>query len=224
MNDLMRRNYFDEVFQWIQHSNEDGQTRLRRVIIEIAIVALIVLLVFILPSCSSTSYSKKQVGKHHVEIEVEGYGTIKLELDGDNAPITVENFMYLAKSGYYNGSTFHRIIKGFMVQGGRASSTWTGEAPKSIIGEFSSNGKANPIRHLRGTISMARVEANKNSATSEFFICQQDQPSLDGQYAAFGQVTEGIEIIDALAEVPYGDNGAVDPENQPVIKEIRVID
>ena len=111
-----------------------------------------------------------------------------------------------------------------MVQGGRAPADWTGEMPKNIVGEFSANRQSNPIKHTRGTISMARTSDNYNSASSEFFICQVDYPSLDGQYAAFGHVTEGIEIIDKMAEVPYGDNGAVEPQDQPVIKEIRVID
>ena len=220
----MRRSLFDSIFHRMVHSGEGGESRLRRTIIEIVIVAVIALLVFILPSCSSTTYSKKQVGIHHVEIEVEGYGVIKVELDGDNAPETVENFLNLARSGFYNGSTFHRIIKDFMVQGGRAPSGWTGEQPKNIVGEFSANGKANPIKHTRGTISMARTANNMNSASSEFFIMHKDNTGLDGQYAAFGHVTEGIEIIDQLAEVPSGDNGAVEAADQPVIKEIRVID
>ena len=111
-----------------------------------------------------------------------------------------------------------------MVQGGRAPANWTGEQPMNIIGEFSANGQTNPIKHTRGTISMARTANNMNSASTEFFIMHQDNSGLDGQYAAFGHVTEGIEIIDQLAEVPSGDNGAVEAEDQPVIKEIRVID
>ncbi|MBR5975188.1 MAG: peptidylprolyl isomerase [Clostridiales bacterium] len=212
-------NLFDRLIR-----DQSGDARLRRILIDIAIGIVILILVFALPSCSSTRYEKKQVGKHHVEIEVEGYGVIKLELDGDNAPITVENFLELARSGIYNGSTFHRIINGFMVQGGRAPEGWTGAAPKNIIGEFSANGVNNPTKHLRGTISMARTANNYNSASSEFFICHRDRPDIDGQYAAFGQVTEGIEIIDLLAEIPVGENGAVAPEDQPIIKEIRVID
>ncbi len=217
------RRFFDNIFDIFIH-DQSGESRMKRTLIEIGIGLLILILVFAIPSCSSTRYEKKQIGIHHAEIEVENYGTIKLELDGDTAPVTVQNFMDLARSGFYNGSTFHRIIEDFMVQGGRAPSGWTGEAPKSILGEFSANGQGNSIKHTRGTISMARTQNNYNSASSEFFICQVDYPSLNGQYAAFGHVTEGIEIVDALAQVPSGENGAVDPENQPVIKEIRIID
>ncbi len=217
------RRFFDNILDIFIH-DQSGESRMKRTLIEIGIGLLILILVFAIPSCSSTRYEKKQIGIHHAEIEVENYGTIKLELDGDTAPVTVQNFMDLARSGFYNGSTFHRIIEDFMVQGGRMPSGWTGEAPKSILGEFSANGQGNSIKHTRGTISMARTQNNYNSASSEFFICQVDYPSLNGQYAAFGHVTEGIEIVDALAQVPSGENGAVDPENQPVIKEIRIID
>lgn len=176
-------------------------------------------------SCKSTRYEKKAPVKHHVEIEVEGYGVIKVELDSGAAPQTVDNFLGLAKQGFYNGSTFHRIIKGFMVQGGSMPAGWTGDTPHSIKGEFSDNGyTSNTLKHLRGTISMARTADNYNSATSQFFICHQDRSDLDGSYAAFGQVTEGMEVIDKLVEVPYGENGAVEEKDRPVIKEIRVID
>ncbi|MBO4475078.1 MAG: peptidylprolyl isomerase [Clostridiales bacterium] len=217
------RGFFDNLFDKLIR-DQSGDARFKRILIDIVIGIVILILVFALPSCSSTKYEKKQIGIHHVEIEVEGYGVIKLELDGNNAPNTVENFLNLAKSGFYNGSTFHRIIKDFMVQGGRAPANWTGEQPMNIIGEFSANGQTNPIKHTRGTISMARTANNMNSASTEFFIMHQDNSGLDGQYAAFGHVTEGIEIIDQLAEVPSGDNGAVEAEDQPVIKEIRVID
>ncbi|MBO4688807.1 MAG: peptidylprolyl isomerase [Clostridiales bacterium] len=217
------RGFFDNLFDKLIR-DQSGDARFKRILIDIVIGIVILILVFALPSCSSTKYEKKQIGIHHVEIEVEGYGVIKLELDGNNVPNTVENFLNLAKSGFYNGSTFHRIIKDFMVQGGRAPANWTGEQPMNIIGEFSANGQTNPIKHTRGTISMARTANNMNSASTEFFIMHQDNSGLDGQYAAFGHVTEGIEIIDQLAEVPSGDNGAVEAEDQPVIKEIRVID
>ena len=195
------RGFFDNLFDKLIR-DQSGDARFKRILIDIVIGIVILILVFALPSCSSTKYEKKQIGIHHVEIEVEGYGVIKLELDGNNVPNTVENFLNLAKSGFYNGSTFHRIIKDFMVQGGRAPANWTGEQPMNIIGEFSANGQTNPIKHTRGTISMARTANNMNSASTEFFIMHQDNSGLDGQYAAFGHVTEGIEIIDQLAEVP----------------------
>lgn len=217
----MSRKYQGLLHTLLYGRDEDGG--LKRLLIGLGIGALILVLVMV-SSCSSKSYKKQTYPTHHVEIEIENYGTIKLELDTNSAPVTVNNFISLAKSGFYNGSTFHRIIKDFMVQGGRAPADWIGEMPKNIVGEFSANRQSNPIKHTRGTISMARTSDNYNSASSEFFICQVDYPSLDGQYAAFGHVTEGIEIIDKMAEVPYGDNGAVEPQDQPVIKEIRVID
>lgn len=220
MSRILRRNILEILFP----TKGDSESPLRRVLVSLTIALLILALVFLLPSCEKTKYEKTTYPNHHVEIEVQDYGVIKVELLTNEAPVTVNNFVALAESGFYNGSTFHRIIKNFMVQGGMAPSNWTGETPKNIHGEFSANGTTNNIKHTRGTISMARTSDNMNSATSQFFICQVDYPSLNGQYAAFGHVTEGMEVVDAMAEVPYGDNGAVDPENQPVIKEIRVID
>lgn len=197
----------------------------KRILTRVATAALLISTLFCATACKTTRYEKKAAAKHHVEIEVEGYGVIKVELDSAMAPLTVDNFLGLAKQGFYNGSTFHRIIKGFMVQGGTAPASWTGAQPHSIMGEFSANGyTSNTLKHLRGTISMARLADNNNSASSQFFICHQDRPDLDGNYAAFGQVTEGMEVIDKLVEVPYGENGAVEEKDRPVIKEIRVID
>jgi len=165
------------------------------------------------------------MGIVHAEIEIEGYGTIKLELDGDTAPITVKNFVELAKSGFYDGLTFHRIMEGFMMQGGCPLGTGTGGSDHDIKGEFSANGVANDISHVRGVISMARG-GHPDSASSQFFIVHQDSTFLDGQYAAFGHVTEGIEIVDAIcAEAPVtDDNGSVPKESQPVIIAVRITD
>ena len=162
---------------------------------------------------------------HHVEIDVQNYGTIKVELDGETAPITVENFLKLAGEGFYDGLTFHRIIDGFMIQGGDPNADGTGGSGETIQGEFSANGVENNIKHVRGVISMARSEG-MDSASSQFFIVQEDSPHLDGQYAAFGHVTEGMEIVDEICEnTPVTDlNGTVLKENQPVIETIRVID
>lgn len=164
-------------------------------------------------------------GTHHAEIQVEDYGTIKLELDADTAPITVTNFVHLAKEGFYNGLTFHRIISGFMVQGGDPNGDGTGGSDETIKGEFSSNGVENDISHERGVISMARAQ-DPDSASSQFFIMQEDTPSLDGEYAAFGHVTEGMDVVDAICEnTPVQDgNGTVLPEDQPVITSIEVTD
>lgn len=164
-------------------------------------------------------------GTHHVEISVKDYGTIKVELDADTAPVTVTNFVNLASDGFYDGLTFHRIIDGFMIQGGDPNGDGTGGAEETIQGEFSSNGVENDISHERGVISMARA-SDPDSASSQFFIMQEDTPSLDGEYAAFGKVTEGIEIVDAICkDTPVQDNnGTVLPEDQPVIESIKVVD
>lgn len=164
-------------------------------------------------------------GKHHVEIEIKEYGTIKAELDADIAPITVTNFVNLAKDGFYDGLTFHRIISGFMIQGGDPLGNGTGGSEEEIKGEFQANGVENSISHVRGTLSMARAQ-DYNSASSQFFIMHEDSLYLDGQYAAFGTVTEGIEIVDAICnDTPVvDDNGTVEAEEQPEIKTIKVID
>lgn len=138
-----------------------------------------------------------------VIIEMENGGIIKLALDASAAPNTVKNFLSLAGKGYYDGLTFHRIIPGFMIQGGRPDGTGMGGPGYSIKGEFAANGVKNPLKHKRGVISMARA-MNPNSAGSQFFIMHQDAPHLDGQYAAFGQVTEGMDVVDAIAAVPTG--------------------
>lgn len=160
-----------------------------------------------------------------MEIQIKDYGTIKAELDADVAPVSVSNFVSLAKSGFYDGLTFHRIISGFMIQGGDPKGDGTGGSGKNIKGEFSANGVENSISHVRGTISMARAQ-EYDSASSQFFIMHQDSASLDGQYAAFGKVTEGIEIVDQICEkTPVVDgNGKVEADKQPKIETIKVID
>jgi len=165
-------------------------------------------------------------GLHHVEIEIEDYGTISLELDADTAPITVTNFINLAESGFYDGLTFHRIIEGFMMQGGDPKGDGTGGSDENITGEFSANGYDNKISHVRGTISMARNGYDYNSASSQFFIVHEDSLFLDGNYAAFGHVTDGMDIVDDICEnTPVvDDNGTVADGYAPVITEVRVID
>ena len=164
-------------------------------------------------------------GKHHIKIKVKDYGTISVELDADVAPITVTNFVDLAKDGFYDGLTFHRIISGFMIQGGDPLGNGTGGSDKTIKGEFSENGVENSMSHVRGTISMARSQ-DYDSASSQFFIMHKDNPGLDGQYAAFGTVTKGMEVVDKICEDTQveDENGTVAAENQPVIKSIKVID
>ena len=164
-------------------------------------------------------------GLHHVEIDVKNYGKIKLELDADTAPITVANFIKLANEGFYDGLTFHRIIDGFMIQGGDPLGNGTGGSAENIKGEFDLNGVKNKISHVRGVISMARASAY-NSASSQFFIVHEDSTFLDGQYASFGKVTEGIEIVDKICEDTQveDNNGTVLSKNQPIIEKITVID
>ena len=152
-------------------------------------------------------------------IEINKFGTIKVELYKDVAPITVENFVKLANKGFYNGLTFHRVIKGFMIQGGCPKGNGTGGPGYCIKGEFAANGVSNPLKHTRGVISMARA-MDPDSAGSQFFIMHQDAPYLDGQYAAFGKVTEGIEVVDAIVSVKtnYYDM----PLDRVVIKQIKI--
>lgn len=174
---------------------------------------------------SSEAQTEVLSGKHHVEITVKDYGTISVELDADEAPISVTNFVKLAEEGFYDGLTFHRIIDGFMIQGGDPLGTGMGGSDETIKGEFSANGVENNLSHTRGAISMARAQ-NYNSASSQFFIVHEDSTFLDGQYACFGYVTEGIEVVDAICEaVPVTDNnGTVEKANQPVIESIKVND
>lgn len=165
-------------------------------------------------------------GVHHARIDVEGYGSIEVTLNANVAPITVSNFCHLAEDGFYDGLTFHRVVPGFMIQGGDPAGDGTGGSGSTIEGEFSDNGVENSIPHVRGTISMARA-SDPDSASSQFFIMQETTPSLDGQYAAFGTVTSGMEVVDAICErVPVADeqSGLVAPEDQPVITTVEVLD
>ena len=148
-------------------------------------------------------------------------GIIKLELDKNAAPITVENFVSLAKAGFYDGLIFHRVIKDFMIQGGDPTGTGMGGSEKNIKGEFAMNGVPNPISHVRGVISMARSN-NPNSASSQFFIVHKDAKYLDGSYAAFGKVVEGIDVVDRIASVRT--NMMDKPLDEQKIKTITVIE
>ena len=165
-------------------------------------------------------------GKVNVEMIIKDYGTIKLELDADTAPITVTNFVNLVNEGFYNGLTIHRAQKDFVIQGGDPNHDGTGGSGKTIKGEFASNGVENNISHVRGVISMARSN-DPNSATSQFFIVQKDATeSLDGNYAGFGHVTEGMEVVDKIMDsvTPIDSMGSIDFQEQPVIESIKVIE
>lgn len=164
-------------------------------------------------------------GKHYAVITVKDMGDISLELDADTAPITVTNFVKLVNEGFYDGLTFHRVINGFMIQGGDPDGNGTGGSDQTIKGEFSENGVKNDLKHERGVISMARSSL-PDSASSQFFIMHKTASYLDGQYAAFGRVTDGMDIVDRIAEnTPVEDsNGTVLAKNQPVITSVKMVE
>ena len=172
---------------------------------------------------SGSSATPSDGGSNIAVIDVKDYGTITVELYPDIAPITVTNFKKLINEKFYDGLTFHRIISGFMIQGGDPLGNGTGGSDENIKGEFANNGVSNNLSHTRGVISMARSQ-DMNSASSQFFIVHQDSTYLDGQYAAFGKVTEGMEVVDAIAaNTPVQDgNGTVLPADQPVINSITL--
>ncbi len=198
-------------------------------IIAVLVAALIITGVILLNNGNENTAEKSDSGllsgTYYVQIDVKDYGTITAELYADIAPITVTNFVKLVNQGFYDGLTFHRIISGFMIQGGDPLGNGTGGSDEKIKGEFSANGVENALKHTRGVLSMARSSAY-NSASSQFFIMHEDATSLDGQYAAFGKVISGMEVVDAICEnTPVTDsNGTVKKENQPVITSIRMID
>ena len=156
-----------------------------------------------------------------IQIEMENGGIIELELYPDKAPITVENFVNLAKEGFYDGLIFHRVIKNFMIQGGDPEGTGMGGSGRTIKGEFAQNGVPNDISHVRGVISMARSK-KMDSASSQFFIVHKDSTYLDGAYAAFGRVTSGMDVVDEIASAPTDKNDR--PVEDVVIKTIRVVE
>ncbi len=186
---------------------------------------MMLLVALMLPVICCAGETENTDGLRHAEITVKDYGTILLELDENQAPITVANFIRLAQEGFYDGLTFHRIIDGFMIQGGDPLGNGTGGAEETIKGEFAANGVDNTISHLKGVISMARA-SDFNSASSQFFIMVADGTYLDGQYAAFGRVTEGIEIVEQIAKDarPVDRNGTIPKAEQPVITGIVITD
>ncbi|MCQ2455482.1 MAG: peptidylprolyl isomerase [Clostridia bacterium] len=175
-------------------------------------------------SAEQNEFTTEYTATDTATIEIKDYGTIKVALDAKNAPITVENFKNLANSGFYNGLTLHRIMAGFMMQGGDPQGTGMGGSDKTIKGEFRNNGVNNPLSHTRGAISMARNSQSMDSASSQFFICHSDSTFLDGSYACFGYVTEGIEVVDSICAdaKPVDDNGTIPKENQPIITKITI--
>lgn len=212
-------------------------------------VLLCTVLVLTLTSCGACEYkNSRDVSGHeivYVEMSVRGYGKMKILLDATTAPKTVENFVKLTNSGFYDGLTFHRVIEDFMIQGGDPMGNGMGGSSDTITGEFSSNGFENDISHLRGVISMAR-STDPDSASSQFFICNADSPHLDGNYAAFGYVVSGLDVVDKItsATLPYTPyyeyygtpdyemlkaygylSGAISNRSkQPVIEYVKVVD
>lgn len=172
---------------------------------------------------SSESKAEIENISYYADIDIADYGVITVALDADSAPKTVENFVNLANEGFYNGLTFHRIIEGFMMQGGDPSGDGTGGSEETVFGEFSANGFENNLSHTRGAISMARSD-NYDSASSQFFIVHEDSTYLDGQYAVFGYVTEGMDIVDQICTEaqPTDDNGTIPSDKQPVINSITI--
>ena len=184
---------------------------MKRIFSLFLVLAALISALFVFPACGD----KPDTSTHRVVIEVQDFGTIELELYPNKAPITVANFEKLVKEGFYDGLTFHRIGKGFMIQGGDPKGDGSGGSDKTIKGEFSQNGfTRNDIKHERGVISMARGSSN-DSASSQFFIMHGDAPSLDGSYAAFGRVTSGMDVVDAIANVKLKNIGS-DKTGTPV--------
>lgn len=187
----------------------------------------IVLVIVLIVGLNWPGNDKYLSGKHNIEISIKDYGKMKLELDADVSPITVTNFINLVNEGFYDGLTMHRIIDGFMIQGGDPKGDGTGGSSKTIKGEFSNNGVKNDISHVRGVISMARNSQSMDSASSQFFIVHKDSLHLDGNYAAFGKVISGIEVVDKIVESvkELGDsNGLIPKDNQPIIEYIKVLE
>ena len=198
----------------------------KKSIILICVSLLVIVGLFFASSMTNKGEKDKDKYKDKVvKIKVKDYGSIMVELDYDSAPLTVENFVDLVEDGFYDGLTFHRIIEGFMAQGGGYEIDGSRKPAKTIKGEFKSNGVTNNISHKRGVISMARA-TDPNSASSEFFIVHQDYPSLDGKYAAFGKVIDGMDVVDKIVSDsnPIDDNGSIAIEDRPVIESITLLD
>ena len=207
---------------------------MKKIIIVVVIVVLLIVLALLGAKKGEKKEEPKEVvkeeenylsGKVNVEMYIKDYGKVTMELDADTAPITVTNFVNLVKEKFYDGLTFHRIISGFMAQGGDPSGDGTGGSGKNIKGEFSENGVENDISHVRGVVSMAR-SGDPDSASSQFFIVTDNSKFLDGKYAAFGKVTDGMGIVDKMVKDarPIDDNGAISKDEQPVIEYIKVIE
>ncbi len=202
-----------------------------RIFAKITALTLTVATIFTLAACGEEKKDENKLSDSidfsksvTAIISVENYGDISIELDHSAAPITVENFVDLAGDGFYDGLTFHRIMKDFMMQGGDPKGNGTGGSDNTIKGEFSANGVDNKLSHTRGAVSMARAK-DFNSASSQFFIVHEDSLFLDGQYAVFGYVSEGMDVVDAICEdaKPIDGNGKIPAIHQPVITSVEIL-
>ena len=182
----------------------------------------IFLITILLLGCTNKTEKEKT---YDIAITIKDYGTIYATLNATQAPITVKNFLKLVDEKFYDGLTFHRVVKDFMIQGGDPKGNGTGGSEETILGEFANNGVNNTLSHTRGAISMARNGIDNNSASSQFFIVHKDSTYLDGDYAVFGYVTKGMEIVDQICEKTKveEDGETVAKENQPIIESIRRI-
>lgn len=192
----------------------------------IAVICVVIMIMWLNKKDDSASDSTGNFdasASYYAEINIKDYGTVTVALDASAAPETVENFVSLAEEGFYENLTFHRIMEGFMMQGGDPNGDGTGGSEKTITGEFADNGFENNLSHTRGAISMAR-SMDYDSASSQFFIVHEDSTFLDGQYAAFGYVTEGMDIVDEICESaePIDTNGSIEKKEQPVIQSIKI--
>jgi len=195
-------------------------------------ILVVAMTLFLLTACGSSDSNTSEGytppaldtdTTYFADIDIADYGLITIQLDQSVAPVTCANFVELAESGFYDGLTFHRIMAGFMMQGGDPAGNGSGGSDNNIVGEFAANDFENNLSHKRGVVSMARAQ-DPNSASSQFFICHADSEFLDGQYAAFGVVTEGLDVVDAVCEnaEPVDNNGSILPEEQPVIVSVKI--
>lgn len=199
------------------------------------VIAVIFIIGIIIASIIMENNSKAQPekvvlmdGLHKVAFKFKDYGTVTFELNGDEAPVTVSNFIRLVKKGFYNGLTLHRVQKDFVIQGGDPEGNGQGGADMNIVGEFKANNYENNISHTKGTISMARNSSDYDSGSSQFFIVMKDSTYLDGQYAGFGHVIEGMEILDKINEekskYAINERGLLPKVDQVIIEKAVVID
>lgn len=186
------------------------------------IIAICICAVLCITALSACSGKQEAQGDTYVRLELENGESMVIQLFPETAPMTVKHFLENVNAKYYDGKVFHRAVKGFMIQGGSADGHGVGGSGRTVKGEFKSNGIENNLKHTRGVVSMARSN-DPNSASGQFFIMHAAAPHLDGNYAAFGKVVEGMEVVDEIAEMPVGGANGDELVEKPVIKSIRVL-